>query len=104
VVVFGSGPDFVKAVLDAGAGASLADEDRYDGALERVGAVNTGITYLDIAAFRGVIERLMADASAEERADYDESVKPFLTPFDIFASASTVGGEVDTQRTIVTVK
>ena len=39
----GSSPDFVKHVLDAGAGASLADDARFQGLLERVGAKHTGV-------------------------------------------------------------
>jgi Protein of unknown function (DUF3352) len=104
VVVIGSGPDFVKSVLDAGAGTSLADEARYSGLVSRVGAEGTGVTFVDIAAMRGIFEGLMASASDADRAEYEGSVKPFLTPFDAFVAASSVGSEVDSQRAIITVK
>ena len=50
VVVIGSSPDFVKHVLDAGAGQSLADDARFTGLLGRVGATHTGVSYVDITA------------------------------------------------------
>lgn len=104
VVVIGSGPDFVKAVLDAGAGASLADDARYQGLVDRVGAEHTGVTFVDIAAIRGLVEGLLVEATAEERAEYEESVKPFLEPFDALVGSMVAGDEVDTQRIIITVK
>lgn len=104
VVVIGSGPDFVKSALDAGAGASLADESRYQDLVARVGSEHTGVTFVDIAAIRGIVEGFLADAPAADRAEYEESIKPFLTPFDAFVAASTVGGETDGQHTVITVK
>lgn len=104
VVVIGSGPDFVKSALDAGAGSSLADEARYQDLVARVGSEHTGVTFVDIAAIRGIVEGFLADAPAADRAEYEESIKPFLTPFDAFVAASTVGGETDGQHTVITVK
>jgi hypothetical protein len=103
IVVIGSGPNFVKAVLDAGTGASLADDARYAGLVGRVGAEHTGVTFVDVAAVRGLLEGLLAEASADERAEYEESVKPFLEPFDAIVGAA-VAGDVDTQRVIITVQ
>jgi Protein of unknown function (DUF3352) len=104
VVVLGSGPDFVKSVLDAGAGASLADESRYRDLVARVGTEHTGVTFVDITAIRGVLEGFLGDMPAADRAEYEESIKPFLTPFDAFVAATTVGGELDSQHTVITVK
>ncbi len=104
VVVLGSGPDFVRSVLDAGAGASLADAPRFKDLIARVGAAHTGLTFVDIAAFRGIMEGFLADMPAAERAEYEESVKPFLTPFDAMISAGTVGADVDGQHIVITVK
>ena len=103
VVVIGSSPDFIKHVLDAGAGQSLADDARFSGLLGRVGASNTGVSYLDIAAVRGLVEKHLTDATAEERAEYEESVKPFLTPFDAFIAAG-VTGDLEQQHALITVK
>jgi hypothetical protein len=104
VVVIGSGPDFVKSVLDAGSGSSLADDARYQDLVARVGEEHTGVTFMDIAAFRGILEGFLDEATAEDRAEYEESVKPFLVPFDAFIAASTVGGDLDTQHAVITVK
>ena len=104
VVVIGSSPDFVRHVLDAGAGQSLADDARFAGLLGRVGATHTGVSFVDIAAARGLIEGLLSEATAEERAEYEESVKPFLTPFDAFIASTVAGGDLDQQRALITVK
>jgi hypothetical protein len=104
VVVVGSGPDFVKHVLDAGAGTSLADDDRFKGLVARVGAQHTGLAFVDIAGFRTLVEGAMADASAADRAEYEESVKPFLTPFDAFTAAGVTGNDLEEQHAIITVK
>jgi hypothetical protein len=105
VVAIGSSPDFIKRVLDAGAGASLADDARFKGLVDRVGAQHSGLTFLDVAALRGHVEAMMAStASAAERAEYEESVKPFLTPFDALLAANAVADGLDQQHTVVTVK
>ena len=103
VVIIGSGPDFVRHALDAGAGQSLADDERFAGLIGRVGATHTGLSFVDIAAVRTLIEGKLPEASAEERAEYEESIKPFLTPFDAFVAAS-VTGDLEQQHAIVTVK
>jgi hypothetical protein len=46
----------------------------------------------------------MADASAADRAEYEESVKPFLTPFDAFTAAGVTGNDLEEQHAIITVK
>lgn len=104
VVVLGSGPAFVKSVLDAGAGASLADDARFKGLVDRVGASHTGVSFVDIAAMRGLVEGLLSEATAADRAEYEESVKPFLVPFDAFVAATVTGDDLDAQHAIVTVK
>ena len=101
VIAIGSSPDFIKRVLDAGAGASLADEARFKGLVGRVDAEHNAVTFIDLAAIRGLAEGAM---DATERTDYDESVKPFLTPFDALISTGAVGGEVDRTHTLITVK
>ncbi|MFP5343696.1 MAG: DUF3352 domain-containing protein [Candidatus Limnocylindria bacterium] len=104
VVVIGSGPGFVKAVLDAGAGDSLADGARYRDLVASAGAEHTGVSFIDIAAIRALAEGLLAEASAEERAEYEESVKPFLEPLDALVAVSTLGGATDSQHVRLSVK
>ena len=104
VVVIGSSPDFVRHVLDAGAGQSLADDARFTGLVGRVGASHTGVSFVDIAAVRALVEGLLSEATPEERAEYEESVKPFLTPFDAFVAAGVTGDGLDRQHAVITVK
>ena len=104
VVVIGSSADFVKHVLDAGAGESLADSSRYQGLVSRVGAEHTGVTFVDITAVRAHLEGALVNASAAERAEYEESVKPFLTPFDAFIAAGVTSPDLDQQHALITVK
>ena len=77
-------------MLDAGAGASLADDARFQSLLGRVDAKHSSVSFVDVAAIRGVFEGLMTEASAKDKAEYEESVKPFLTPFDAFIGTGVV--------------
>ncbi|HEX7345338.1 MAG TPA: DUF3352 domain-containing protein [Candidatus Limnocylindrales bacterium] len=104
VIAIGSSPDFIKQVLDAGAGTSLADEGRFTGLIGRVDAQHTGVTFVDLTAIRGLVEASMADAPADKKAEYEESVKPFLTPFDALIATGAVGGSNDQIHTVITVK
>jgi hypothetical protein len=104
VVVVGSGPDFVKHVLDAGASESLADDDRFESLVARVGTQHMSLSFLDITAVRELVEGAMADAPAAEKAEYEESVKPFLTPFDAFVAAGETGNDLEEQHAVITVK
>ncbi len=104
VIAIGSSADFIKHVLDAGAGASLADDARYTDLLGRVDGENTGVTFVDIAAIRGLAEGAMSGATAQERAEYEQSIKPFLTPFDALISTGAVSGELAETHTLITVK
>jgi hypothetical protein len=104
VVVIGSSPEFVRHVLDAGAGANLAGDARFSALLGRVGATHTGLQFVDLAAIRGLVESSMSSASAAQRADYDTSIKPFLAPFDALIAAGAVGAELDQTHLVVTVK
>jgi hypothetical protein len=104
VVIIGSSPDFVKHALDAGAGASLADDARYQGLVGRVGATHTAVNFVDVTAIRGLVEGLLSSATAQERAEYEESVKPFLEPLDAVVAANVLGGELDQSHMLITVK
>jgi hypothetical protein len=104
VVVIGSTPDFVRHALDAGSGSSLGDDARYQALVGRAGAEHTGVTFVDISAIRTLVESMLGDASPAERAEYEESVKPFLTPFDALIATSTLGGDLDQNHILNTVK
>ncbi len=68
VVVIGIGTDFVKSVLDASAGESLADTERFSTALTQVGKEQASLFWLDIAATRDFVEGMVPTAN---RSDYD---------------------------------
>jgi len=104
VVAIGGSPDFVKHVLDAGAGPSLADDARFQALVGRVDANHVALSFVDIASIRTLFEGAMASASAQERGEYEESVKPFLRPFDALVATSAIGSDVDQQRSVITVK
>jgi hypothetical protein len=104
VVVVGGSPDFVKHVLDAGAGASLADDARFQGLLGRVDSQHTGLYFVDLAGVRTMIEGAMTSASAQERAQYEESVRPFLAPFDALIGTGSVSSTIDQAHYVITVK
>ncbi len=105
VVVIGSGPDFVKSVIDTTKDTSLASNDRYTTLADRAGA-GTGATWVDITAVRGLIEKaaLASGADPAALAKYQTDIKPFLTPFDALYASSSTGNDLDRSVIYVTVK
>jgi hypothetical protein len=97
--VLGSTDTFVKSVIDASGGSSLAGQDRYKQAIGRAGASNTGQTYVDIAGIATAVESMLP---ADARAKYESDVKPYVTPFGAFAFA-TSGGDPLRMRAVVTI-
>jgi uncharacterized protein DUF3352 len=95
VVVIGLGDSFVKAVLDAKPGASLADDARYKSLVDRVGAQNVGSAYLDITAVRGLVESRFRTADAAGFANYETEIRPYLEPLDAYIQATTIDGGLD---------
>ncbi len=103
VVVLGSGPEFVKHVLDTTDGTSLASNDRYESLLARVG-VGTGSLFVDIAAIRAHVEAMVKSGDAAALKEYETNVKPYLAPFDALIASSSVGGDLTRSTIVVTVK
>jgi len=103
VVVIGVGPSFVRAVLDAGSGSSLADNARYQALIGQVGADNSGSFWLDITGIRELAEQFAAGDS-ESLAQYEREIQPYVLPLDAMVSATRVDGERDRSNFIVTVK
>jgi hypothetical protein len=102
-VIVGSGPGFVRSAIDAGPGKSLAEDARYRGLVDRVGAQNAGVSFLDMTAMRELLEQLAID-NGMDMAEYEREYKPYLLPFDALISANLVGGDVDHGRALITVK
>jgi hypothetical protein len=103
VVVLGSGPGFVRRVLDTTAATSIASNERYKALAGRVGQ-GTGIGFADLTAIRELVEASLANADAAARAEYEQNVKPFLVPFDAVVGSSSIQGDVSRSTVIVTVK
>lgn len=101
VVVIAIGTDFVKGVLDARAGESLADTERFKTALEQAGTQHTALVWLDVAATRGFIEGLVP---SDMRGEYDASYKPYLEAFDSVIGTTSVGETIDAGTLIIHVK
>ena len=96
VTVMGYGSEFVKAVLDAGPGHSLADDARFKSLLGRVGADNMGVGFLDIAAIRGLLEPIAeAQATPDQWASYAKEIQPYLKPLDALIGAIRKDGNLD---------
>jgi hypothetical protein len=105
IAVIGYGRDFVAAVLDAKPGSSLADDARFKGLVDRVGAQNISLGYLDIAGIRGLIEPLVQKEMAPEKwAEYQKEYKPYLEHFDALIGAVHKDGSVDLGSSQLTVK
>jgi hypothetical protein len=103
VVILGSGPGFVRSVLDTTPDTSLARNDRYEALIARAGQ-GTGSGFVDLTAIRELIEGAMTNADAAERAEYETNIKPFLVPFDAMVASNAIVGDVSRSTTIVTVK
>jgi len=104
VVVIGLGDSFVKAVLDAKAGASLADDARYKSLIDRVGAQNIGSVYLDITAVREMVESLFRTADPTAFANYETEIKPYLLPLDAYIQSSSIDNGLDRSIGMVVAK
>ena len=103
VVVIGSGPAFVKHVLDTTEATSLASDPQYKRLADQAGP-GTASAFVDLAAVRGLAEKAMAAGNPSGVATYETDAKPFLVPFDAFVGSSSVAGDLDHSLDIITVK
>lgn len=105
VVVIGYGEAWVKSVLDAGPGASLADDARYKAHLARVGEQNIGVSFVDIDAVRQLVEPLVEEQIPAEQWDfYETEILPYVAPFDALISGARKDGDLDRLPQTITVK
>ncbi|MEO8438276.1 MAG: DUF3352 domain-containing protein, partial [Chloroflexota bacterium] len=104
VVVIGSGPGFVKHVLDTTKETSLASNPRYTSLADRAGT-GTGTTFVDLTAIREAFEKAaMGSAQAADLAKYERDIKPFLVPFDALIGSGSVNGDMTRTVVYITVK
>jgi hypothetical protein len=91
--------DFVKHVVDTTAGSSLAGMDAYRRAIEAAGGAGVGDVFVDIAALRSAAETMIP---AAEKTRYETEIKPFLEPFEAFASVAEAPGATTVSRAVIT--
>ena len=103
VVVIGTGPAFVKHVLDTTDATSLASDPQYKRLADRVGP-GTRSAFVDIAAIRGLAEKWIASGDPAALTKYETDVKPFLVPFDALFASNSTGSGLTTSTVIITVK
>jgi len=105
IVVLGSGPGFVKHVLDTTKDTSLASNERYTKLADRAGK-GVGTSFVDITAIRSMVEKFITDsgASPASMAKYETDIKPFLVPFDALFLSGTGGNDINHSSIYLTVK
>jgi hypothetical protein len=100
VVALGYGTDFVKGVLDARTGDSLAKQERFATALAQAGTSHASLMWLDIAGIRDFVEDMVP---SDMRAEYDKDAKPYLEAFDSLISTQVPGEKIDAGTLIIRV-
>jgi len=103
IVVLGSGPAFVKHVLDTTKATSLGGDDRYQSVASRAGK-GSASAFLDIAAVRGLVEDAMAKEDPAKFAEYQKNAQPYLTAFDALVASNTVDNDLTHGTVVITVK
>ena len=103
VVAIGTGPAFVKHVLDTTEATSLASDPQYKRLADRVGP-GTASAFVDIAAVRGLAEKAMAGGDPSGVTKYETDVKPFLIPFDALYASNSTSSDLNKSTVIITVK
>jgi hypothetical protein len=95
VAVLGYGRDFVASVIDSGAGANLAADERFRKLVSRVGEENMGLTFVDVNAIRGLIEPIIKQTAPEAWTSYETDIKPYVEHLDALISAVRKDNGVD---------
>jgi hypothetical protein len=98
VVVIGYGTDFVKAVLDARTGASLAKTDRFASALKLADNPNAALLWLDAAAIRTFAE---TQIPAGDKATYQTDAKPYVDALDSVIGTYAPGETLDGSTLVI---
>ena len=91
-VVFGPDTAFIKAVLDARTGPTLAASDRFKAALSSAGGAGASLVWLDVAAMRDLLE---AQVPSTDQTAYTADFKPYLDALDSVIGTYTPGDKID---------
>jgi hypothetical protein len=103
IAVVGIGQAWVESVLDAGPGHSLADDARFKALLDRAGSDNIAVSFVDVAAIRGLLEPIAQQTMpADSWAYYAREIQPYLKPLDALISTGRKDGTLDRGVTILT--
>jgi hypothetical protein len=102
-VLLGVGDRFVRRLLDLDPADSLAQSDRFQAAVDRLGGTqNGGVVYVDLAALReAVVSALPPDALGP---DWDRVVAPNLAPLDYLVVVNRVEGDALISRMALVLK
>ena len=92
VVVLSPDVAFVKAVLDAGTGGTLAASDRFKAATASVGSAGGALLWLDAAGARDLIASMVPSA---DRTTYTADFKPYLDSLDSVIGTFSPGASID---------
>ncbi len=93
--------DFVKHVVDTSASSSLSTTPAYTTAMSAAGGDGVSDLFIDITGVRAAVEAMLP---AAERTRYEADVKPFLEPFDAFASVTKAPGATRTIHQVLVFK
>ena len=103
VVVIGSGPDFVKHVLDTNASNSLASTDTFKKLSDKAGK-GTSALYLALDTIREMYEKAIKTEDPASYSKYQKDVEPFLKPFDSLYLGSSISGDLTKSTIYITVQ
>jgi hypothetical protein len=99
--VVGLDDAFVKSVLDAAPGSTLADQPAYRRAMALAGATNAGQGYVNMRGLLVLGEQLMDD---EEAARYRSEIKPYMDAFEGAAITARTSGDLVRATFVMTVR
>jgi hypothetical protein len=92
VVVLSPDVAFVKAVLDAGTGGTLAASDRFKAASASAGSAGGAFLWLDAAGARDLVASMVPSA---DRTTYTADFKPYLDSLDSIIGTFSPGASID---------
>ena len=103
IVVIGSGPGFVKTVLDTEPSTSLASTDGYKKLAAQAGS-GTGATYVALDSIREMYEKAFATEDPAGYKTYQTDIEPYLEPFDSLFVGSSIDGDLGKSVVIISVQ
>lgn len=100
IVAVGTTPAFVKAVLDAPAADTLAEQARFRELLDRVGASHRSLVWADLDAIEALA---VAQLEPSEQAHFESDIRPYLAPLDAFIGVTERDGSLDRSRALLVI-